>query len=286
VNTPPVSLPILSHFQTPPLLKARQQGAKSVAISPDLGLTTVEVGLTPSGVCFPEGTVLSWAGVEQIDADRNGCFRVVDTLPVPIRGFTQGLGRAHSLFPTQGAPAMIIAGFPMHRIKGIDPRRASLLMVHAIAPVRGHVLDTATGLGYAAIEAARTAGHVTTIELDPGALDMARANPWSRELFGNPKITQMTGDSAEVIAGFAPETFSRIVHDPPTLSLAGELYSGAFYRHAWRVLSSNGRMFHYVGDPESRSASSTTRGVIRRLHEAGFARVTQDRKAHGVIAVK
>jgi predicted methyltransferase len=286
VNTPTVAVPILSHLQTTPLLKARQQGAKSVAISPDLGLTTVEVVLTASGVCFPEDAVLSWAGVEQIDADRNGCYRVVGTQPVPIRGYSEVLGRSHSLYPTQSAPAMIIAGFPMHRIKGTDPLRACLLMVRAIAPVRGHVLDTATGLGYTAIEAAKTADHVTTIELDPGALDMARANPWSRGLFGNPKITQIMGDSAEVIAGFAPETFSRIMHDPPTLSLAGDLYSGAFYRHTWRVLRSDGRMFHYIGDPESRSASSTTRGVIRRLHEAGFAKVMLDREAHGVVAVK
>jgi predicted methyltransferase len=172
----------------------------------------------------------------------------------------------------------------MHRVKGTDPRSAALAMVKAIAPVRGHVLDTATGLGYTAIEAAKTADHVTTIELDPVAQDMARLNPWSRELFDNPTITQVMGDSLEVIQTFAPGTFSCIMHDPPTVSLAGDLYSGEFYRHACRVLKSNGRMFHYVGDPETRSGASTTKGVVKRLKEAGFGKVEQDGKAHGVVA--
>jgi predicted methyltransferase len=62
----------------------------------------------------------------------------------------------------------------------------------------GQVLDTATGLGYTAIEAAKTAAHVTTIELDPTALEVARCNPWSQALFDNPKIMQRIGDSFDV----------------------------------------------------------------------------------------
>ena len=57
------------------------------------------------------------------------------------------------------------------------------------------------------------------------------------------------------------------------LSLAGELYSGEFYRDCWRVLRRNGKMFHYIGDPDSKSGARTTKGVVRRLQEAGFTRI-------------
>jgi predicted methyltransferase len=146
------------------------------------------------------------------------------------------------------------------------------------------VLDTATGLGYTAIEAARTAERVITIELDPAGLEIARQNPWSRALFDNPRIEQIVGDAFEEVRCLPDLLFSRVIHDPPALSLAGELYSGAFYRELHRVLRRNGRLFHYIGDPESASGRNTTRGVLRRLQEAGFTRVARRPEAFGVVA--
>ncbi len=136
------------------------------------------------------------------------------------------------------------------------------------------------------IEAAKTAEHVITIELDPAAQDMVRYNPWSRSLFDNPKITQIVGDAFEVVPSFEDGAFSCILHDPPMLSLAGELYSGEFYRDCWRVLRRNGRLFHYIGDPDSKSGARTTKGVVRRLQEAGFTRVIAKPQAFGVAAYK
>ncbi len=150
----------------------------------------------------------------------------------------------------------------------------------------GSVLDTTTGLGYTAILAARTAGSVTTIELDPGVQSIAQRNPWSQELFTNPVITQVMGDACEVVPTFANESFQRIVHDPPTFALAGELYSGTFYSELYRILKRGGRLFHYVGDPESKASGGVTRGVIRRLQEAGFSRVVRHAEAYGVVAYK
>jgi hypothetical protein len=174
----------------------------------------------------------------------------------------------------------------MHRIKETDPHQDTMSKIKAVAPVNGHVLDTTTGLGYTAIEAARTAAHVTTIELDPAAQDIARQNPWSQALFNNPKITQLIGDSVDLIEQFEAESFACVLHDPPTFSLAGELYSGAFYRQAHRVLKRHGRMFHYLGDPNSASGARVTKGVIRRLREAGFERVKPAPQAFGVVAYK
>ena len=70
------------------------------------------------------------------------------------------------------------------------------------------------------------------------------------------------------------------------LNLAGELYSGEFYRDCWRVLRRNGKLFHYIGDPDSKSGARTTKGVVRRLHEAGFTRVAHQPQAFGVVAYK
>ncbi|HEY6540922.1 MAG TPA: spermine synthase, partial [Ktedonobacteraceae bacterium] len=114
----------------------------------------------------------------------------------------------------------------------------------------------------------------------------ARLNPWSSELFTNPSITRMMGDACEVVPTFANESFQRVVHDPPTFALAGELYSGAFYRELYRVLKRGGRLFHYVGDPESKASGGVTRGVLRRLQEAGFSRVVRHAEAYGVVAYK
>ncbi len=123
---------------------------------------------------------------------------------------------------------MLISGIPMHRIKDTNPERDTREKIKAARPT-GRVLDTATGLGYTAISAAKTAEHVITIELDPAAQEICCLNPWSQGLFDNPKIEQRIGDSFDVIETIEDASLSCIIHDPPTFSLAGHLYSGAFY---------------------------------------------------------
>ena len=181
---------------------------------------------------------------------------------------------------------MLISGIPMHRIKGTNPHQDTLSKIKAVAPLKGDVLDTTTGLGYTAIEAAKTARHVITIEIDPTAQEIARLNPWSKDLFDNPKITQVIGDAFDEIETFDDESFSAIIHDPPMFSLAGDLYSLRFYQQTFRVLKPSGRIFHYIGDPESKSGARVTAGVIRRLQEAGYNRINRTPRAFGVVAYK
>ncbi len=280
------SRPILSHFHTAGLLSARAAGWRSVAVSPDLGLTTVDVALGDEGVIFPGGERLEWQAVEVIQRSPTKCFVIDNGGAREIQVFSEHTGWVRSLYPTRLAPTMLVSGVPMHRIKGTDPYHDTLTKIRAIAPVMGRVLDTATGLGYTAIEAAKTASHVVTIEFDPAALEIASVNPWSRALFDNPTIEQIIGDSCAVVGAFPDERFTRIIHDPPTLSMAGELYSGAFYRELQRILAPGGRLFHYIGAADSKFGGSVTRGVIRRLREAGFSRVIRRPEAFGVVAHK
>lgn len=278
---------VLSHIQVQPALVARRHGQSSIALSLDLGLSVTEVALDDEGMVLPGGFRLSWVRTEEIAASESSCFVIEAGGELrKIQAFSPLTRRHYSLYPTAGAPTMLVSGLPMHRIKGTDPQRDTLSKIKATSLTRGRVLDTCTGLGYTAIEAAKTADEVVTIELDPAAQEIARQNPWSRALFDNPRILQIIGDSFEQIAQFEDDSFARIIHDPPTFALAGDLYSSAFYAQMLRVLKPGGRVFHYIGDLDSKSGGRVARGVVERLQQAGFARVIPRREAFGVIAMK
>jgi predicted methyltransferase len=277
---------VLSHVQVKSLLDAQEEGEATAAASLDLGLTTREVTLREDRVLLPGDQWLSWESIHEIQRSETACFVVVGHEAEKIQAFSDELNRFYSLMPTRQAPTLLVSGIPMHRIKGTTPTQDTLRKTRTVAPLAGQVLDTCTGLGYTAIEAAKTAEQVITIELDPTVLEIARLNPWSRPLFENPRIEQMTGDALEVVASFEDEVFGRILHDPPMFSLAGELYSGAFYEELYRVLKRKGRLFHYIGDLESRSGRNVARGVVRRLQEAGFSRIVRKSDAFGVVAYK
>ena len=251
-----------------------------------MGLTTSEVRLDESGVSFPDGEMLSWNAIETIAHSENKCWAVDSDGAELIQVYSETTHWVRTLMPTEGAPTMLVSGISMHRIKGIDPYKDTLLKVKTVAPITGRVLDTATGLGYTAIEAARTAHEVVTIEIDPAGLEIARHNPWSRGLFKNPRIRQIVGDANEEIKSLETDYFSRIIHDPPAFSLGGELYSEAFYKQLYRILTRNGRLFHYIGDLESKSGRVVTKGVVQRLERAGFGRITRRPEAFGVVATK
>lgn len=282
---------VLSHIQVAPLLLARTTGVASLLISTDLGLTRTQVSLSSQGVDLPSGEQIGWDVLAEIADDENGCFLIQDGAARRIQVFSEETARVYSLYPTTGAPTMLISGIPMHRIKDTDPHKDTLAKIRTLGQISGRVLDTCTGLGYTALEATRAGGgaaqvEMITVELDPAAHEIIRCNPWSARLFDMPNITPLIGDVAEVIEQFAIETFSCIIHDPPMFSLAGDLYSLAFYRQCWRVLRRAGKMFHYIGNPESKSGGAVTRGVMRRLQEAGFRRVLPKPEAFGVLALK
>ena len=277
---------VISHTQAETLLKSRETVGHHVEVSPDLGLSTVEVVIEAEGVTFPNGETLPWEAIEEINGSQNNCFVIKDGEAHKILIFSELTNRLYSLMPTRRAPTMLVSGIPMHRIKATDPYRDTLEKIRTVKPVVGQVLDTATGLGYTAIEAAKTADHVLTIELEPAVLEIARLNPWSQALFDSPKISQRIGDSTDVVAELENEKFARIIHDPPAFALAGHLYASKFYVELYRVLQSRGRLFHYIGNPETKSGRNITRGVIRRLKEAGFSRVVRRPRAFGVVAFK
>ena len=271
---------VLSHFQAKPILEAMRAGKTQVETSLDLGLGTAVLPLTPTHITLPDEQILTAAQLEDMLANELACYRVENSDIEKIQYFSETLNRYYSLMPTIGAPTMLISGLSMHRIKD------TLEKIKAVVPVTGRVLDTTMGLGYTAIAAAKTAEHVTTIELDPTVTEVCRSNPWSQDLFTRPNITRLIGDAFDRIEEFDDESFSRIIHDPPMFKLAGHLYSADFYHELHRALKAKGRVFHYIGDPKSKTGGTVTRGVVRRLHEVGFRSVKPWPRAFGVIAYK
>jgi len=275
---------VLSHYQAIKLVQSKGDRL-GVRISLDLERSKDEVVLD-DGVSFPNGDHLPWETVELIAEDENSCFLIENGDAIKVQEYSETFERVYTLYPTESAPTMLVSGIPMHRIKQVTPWEDTRIKIKAFGRIRGLVLDTATGLGYTALMAAESASQVTTIELDPATQVIAGCNPWSQELFDNPKITQLIGDTNEVILNFDDGTFDGIIHDPPMFSMAGELYSTEFYKQAYRVLKPNGKMFHYIGNPKSKSGDRTTRGVVMRLKQAGFPTVYPRPDAFGVLACK
>lgn len=281
----------VSHAQLRPLLAlwdvtVTADESVTATTSPDLGLSHVTVTLTQAGARYPGGELVTWEAARRIISTPNQCFTIIEGVAQAIAIFSPTSGMLRSLMPTAGAPTTLVSGFSMHRIKGTEPWADTQAKVRAIAPITGRTLDTTTGLGYTAILAARSASEVVTIELDPTGLEIARSNPWSHELFDRPNIQRIVGDAFEVATEQREASFDCIIHDPPYMTLAGDLYSEEMYRRLFRVLRKGGRLFHYIGDPRSSSGAKTTAGVMRRLESAGFQRITRRPDAFGVTATK
>ena len=73
---------------------------------------------------------------------------------------------------------------------------------------------------------------------------------------------------------------------PPSIRIAGELYSADFYKELYRVLKDDGKLFHYLGNPYSERGIDISKGVKKRLKEAGFEGIHEEKKAMGLIAFK
>lgn len=269
--------PIVTSDVAAQLLSAIAAGERSVAASLDLGLTTRDVSVADDRAILA-GIAVSKADLAHAAETPGQCFEATATGLHPIREFSAATGWVRTLLPTADAPTTLVAGFAMHRLAGATPLADTRAKVRALGTPRGRALDTATGLGYTAIALARTCTEVVTVERDPAAITLARRNPWSAELFANEKIRLELGDVAERVREFDAGAFATVLHDPPTVQLAGDLYGLAFYRELRRVLRPGGRLFHYVGDSAGRVA-----GVLKRLGVAGFVGLRRVPRALGVF---
>lgn len=145
------------------------------------------------------------------------------------------------------------------------------------------IFDTCTGLGYTAIAAAKKAEKVITCEQSTSVLQLAKWNPFSRELF-SPRIEIRQGDVASLVTGFKEKTFDAIIHDPPRFSHAPQLYSSQFYRELMRICRKGARIFHYVGSVgANQKGRSIESEVAKRLEQTGFKEIHYISRLQGLL---
>src|SRR5258706_8447923 len=113
---------VLSAYQAPPLLAARQARRRRVVTSLDLGRTTAQVNIRQEHITFADGQQLSWDAVERIAESENQCFIVSEGTARAIQLFSETTDWPRSLYPTPGAPTTLVAGFPLHPAQKNDPR--------------------------------------------------------------------------------------------------------------------------------------------------------------------
>jgi predicted methyltransferase len=175
----------------------------------------------------------------------------------------------------------------MHISKGINPFESAGQMAAQVVKKGAKVLDTCSGLGYAASAALNLgAREVISVEKSATVMALRKKNPWSQRIFGA-NIHLIHADIDEYILELAAESFDSVIHDPPRFSLAGELYGERFYREIYRVLKRRGTLFHYTGNPQLlKRGSSFMDNAAKRLKAAGFTKVTKVAKLMGVTAYK
>ena len=254
------------------------------AVSTDLGLTENVVKRTDKGVLL-NSVFLTYESLIKISHREDSVY-----FGTPNGVFQVAIHEKHyyKLVPTSGAPTIEIDGIRMHRTSGITPDRDTFNKLDALGLVHGNVLDTCTGLGYTAIEAAkRGANKVITVDLQPNVLRIAKMNPWSSDLFALVDIHKIIADVFNAVDLLPNRFFDCVIHDPPRHRQAGKLYSGTFYKKLYRVLRRGGKMYHYTGEPRSRYRGvNFPRGVSKRLGEAGFVDLLYHKDSMGFTCTK
>ncbi|MFH2023561.1 MAG: SAM-dependent methyltransferase [Candidatus Micrarchaeota archaeon] len=190
-------------------------------------------------------------------------------------------------------PILEIDGLRMQLVKGFKTplEYAEKVVAGLSIPSNGQhvILDTCMGLGYTAIQAAKSPGisTVLTCEIAEAVFTLAKWNPLSDGLWENgTKILPIHGDVAELIKTFDSRMFSFVIHDPPRFSHAPQLYSSDFYKELHRVCKSNAKIFHYVGSVGKGKGRNIEKEVAGRLSNVGFKKIKYVSKLQGLFFSK
>ena len=257
------TLPLLTLPVIQKLAAARDRGEERLTVSLDLGKSTATVEPGPdawvwqkSAYPFPDDlkdrTVYGWNG---------NAFEAVARFD----------GRLYKLVPTDwGPPTFEISGIKMLPTLKVSPFEDARTKVAMVEPRGRRVLDCCGGLGYFAHWClVDQAASILSFEKSEAVLWLRNVNPWSPRR--DARLTLQHGDVSEEILKLPPRSFDAILHDPPRLGIAGELYSQAFYVELERVLATNGILFHYTGSPNKKSRGrDMQKEVKQRLKKAGL----------------
>jgi uncharacterized protein len=262
--TPAPPSPLLTLEVLAQLEAAKRAGVQEVRCSLDLGRSTSEVQIDQGGWTW-HGVTWPWPARIR---DR-AIYYWTGTAFEPVQRYS---GALIKLVPTQwGPPTFEIDGIKMLPTAQVSPFEDAQRKTTLVAPRGKVVLDTCGGLGYFAhwcLEAG--AARVLSFEKNPDVFWLRDINPWSPGK--DERLVLKQGDIVEQIVELAAGSVDAILHDPPRIGIAGELYSQSFYEELARVLKIRGLLFHYTGTPNLlTSGRDVTREVAKRLEKAGFA---------------
>lgn len=266
------------------VLDAMAKGENSIDISVDLNLSRNTFVLCNQELILDAHNRLGMEELQRIADKEQRIFYLehgqLDTLEVRGDGY-------YKLVPTEQAPLLEISGVKMHISKGINPFESASQMATQVVRKGARVLDTCSGLGYAASAALKLgASEVISVEKSATVMALRQKNPWSQRIFGA-NIQLVHADIDTYIRNLASESFDAVIHDPPRFSLAGELYGEQFYREIYRVLKKRGALFHYTGNPQMlKRGSSFMDNAAKRLKLAGFTKVIKVPELMGITAYK
>ena len=261
------------------LIEGYDSELESIEVSFDLGLTSKTIS-------FKE-QIWNIDDVRKIADDSNSIYFFQNG-----QFYKAAIATDHyySLFPTgEGlAPALMVDGILMHRVKDTDPMTDARTKAAIAARPNMKMLDICTGIGYSTITCLEMGVQsILTIERQKEVIDLAKLNPWSQKLFNNERVDLVLDDAVRKINSLSERSFDSVLHDPPKFSLSPDLYTSEFYAEIFRVLKKKGVLLHYVGSPGSRYRKMDfQKGVMSRLRDVGFRNVKRKEEVLGVFAQK
>ncbi len=276
---------ILTKKEAIKLLNAQKLGQTSVSLSFDLGKTFQTVELTGEFAVIGDEK-LKLAPLKKVKDD--ACYVLESEDLKKIEFFGEDTNLYYKLKPTKDWPTVMLSSVPMHRFRHFSPKEDTITKIKEIEPLRGNILDTCCGLGYTATSAANGAAveKVMAFERDKNMFRVCEYNPYSQGLFDNKKIEIKNESVFEGIKSLESNYFDRIIHDPPTVSFAPELYTDEFYAELNRVLKRRGVLYHYCPNPGKTKGKEFWRTIEKMLERNKFVDIKYHEKSSGIRAIK
>jgi len=285
-------LPVI--FFTPVELAKIQQADRSklpqqLSLSVDAGRTLGDAILIDGQTLEVSGSKISIAELINARIDDRSIWKYESGNWEKWQRFDSQTEKFYKMvFVAPGKPPTVeISGVKMHVTQNGDPQIDTTNKLKSLGNIQGRMLDTCMGLGYTAIAAAKRnqVTEVVVCEADVNMFALCNENPWSAELFDNPKIHPVIVPVQEVVKRMPDASIDFVVHDPPRFALAPELYSENFYRQLFRILKPGGKIYHYTGNPNQRvRRRSLPEQTATLLNKTGFRDV---REAYfGVVGKK
>lgn len=260
-------------------------------------LEAIESDIDKIAVSLDIGLSISQVSIAELQVDKESLLKIVKDTDSIYFIDDEGIFKAaissdhfYKLFPTgkSSAPALLIDGVLMHRVKETDPMADAKSKARLCARRGIDMLDICTGLGYSTIACLdHEIRSILTIEKESNVIQLAKLNPWSQRLFSDERVKMIEGDAVEQISKLNDRSVHAVLHDPPRFSMGSELYTSDFYSDIHRVLRPKGVLYHYVGSPGSRyKKKDLQKGVMARLRKVGFRNPVRKEEALGVVAKK